>query len=408
LVFACLLCLLFDLDFVAGARPQGASASKEPEGSPERSEDESSASTAADAALLDALYGDLLPYQSMAAERSGVVETIAPQVSSLLSEVPASMELGVITNLDSPTQVVERVAHEVVVSPSLAVADVLVSMRSPPRSRLACPAAVDVPASSSAVVSAGLVDCSEVVPLPKVDEVENDFIGALVDSFYNNLEQTIGLVLKGSPVPFSKLKVVLSRGIDCIRDFEGYHQATALELLVDDLEKTVEEWRRLYRSDTASLVDERLAHLVAQRREAQLAAQEAAEAISSDLKSLETEHAEVGSAIDASTSALLDAEDKIKRAEEMIRKANLLLSKATQMRHEETARLAQLKAQSEELARQESSQRATLAEVEARLAQAVDFDEAELRSQALAQAADDRRTRLASLGDRIRSYHIRL
>ena len=55
-----------------------------------------------------------------------------------------------------------------------------------------------------------------------------------------------------------------------------------------------------------------------------------------------------------------------------------------------------------------SSQRATLAEVEARLAQAVDFDEAELRSQALAQAEDDRRTRLASLGDRIRSYHVRL
>ena len=151
-------------------------------------------------------------------------------------------------------------------------------------------------------------------------------------------------------MPFSKLKVVLSRGIDCIRDFEGYHQATALELLVDDLEKTVEEWRRLYRSDPASLVGERLTCLVAQRREAQLAAQEAAEAISSDLKSLEIEQAEVGSAIDASTSALLDAEDKIKRAEEMIRKANLLLSKATQMRHEETARLERLMAQSEELA----------------------------------------------------------
>ena len=92
----------------------------------------------------------------------------------------------------------------------------------------------------------------------------------------------------------------------------------------------------------------------------------------------------------------------------MIRKANLLLSKATQMRDEESARLKQLRARSEELGERKSSQRATLAEVEARLAQAVDFDEDELRSQALAQAADDRRTRLASLGDRIRSYHVRL
>ena len=49
-----------------------------------------------------------------------------------------------------------------------------------------------------------------------------------------------------------------------------------------------------------------------------------------------------------------------------------------------------------------------MAEVEARLSQATDFNEAELRSQALTQAADDRRMRLASLGDRIRSYSVRL
>ena len=111
---------------------------------------------------------------------------------------------------------------------------------------------------------------------------------------------------------------------------------------------------------------------------------------------------------DSSTSALLDAEDMIGKAEEMIRIANLLLSKANPVRLEETVRLEQLKAQNEELVRQGLSQRASLAEVEARLAQAVDFNEAELRSQALAQAADDRRTGLASLGDQIRSYNVRL
>jgi len=211
-----LLHLLSDLGFVTGVDPQGASASKEPEGSPERSEGDSSASSAADAAMLDVLYGDLPPYQPMAAEKSGVVGAIAPQVPSLLSEVPVSSELRVVTNPTSPTQVVMPGAPEAVISPSFAVADVLVSMRTPPRSHLACPTAVDAPASSSAVISAGLVDCSEVVPLPKADEVENDFIGGLVDSFYNSLEQTIGLVLTGSPVPFSKLKVILSRGIDCI------------------------------------------------------------------------------------------------------------------------------------------------------------------------------------------------
>ena len=43
-------------------------------------------------------------------------------------------------------------------------------------------------------------------------------------------------------------------------------------------------------------------------------------------------------------------------------------------------RLEQLKAQSDELSRQESAQRATLVEVEARLAQMASFNEAELRS----------------------------
>jgi len=92
----------------------------------------------------------------------------------------------------------------------------------------------------------------------------------------------------------------------------------------------------------------------------------------------------------------------------MIRKRNLLLSKAEPVRLEETARLEQLKAQSEELSQQGLSQRETLAEVEARLARALDFNEAELRSQALAQAADDRRTRLASLGEQLKSYNVRL
>ena len=81
---------------------------------------------------------------------------------------------------------------------------------------------------------------------------------------------------------------------------------------------------------------------------------------------------------------------------------------AESVRLEEITRLEQLKAQSDELSQQGLSQRATLAEVEARLTRAMDFDEAELRSQALAQAADDRRTRLDSLGERLRSYSVRL
>ena len=103
-------------------------------------------------------------------------------------------------------------------------------------------------------------------------------------------------------------------------------------------------------------------------REAHLAAQEAAKAISSDLKSLDTRKVEFGDAIDASNSALLDAEDKIENAKEMIKKANLFLSKAEPVHLEEIARLEQLRALNEEVLQQKLVQRATLAEIEARLA----------------------------------------
>jgi len=49
------------------------------------------------------------------------------------------------------------------------------------------------------------------------------------------------LVLKGSTTSFSVLKVVLSRSIDSIRDFGGDDQATTLELLVERLERDVDE-----------------------------------------------------------------------------------------------------------------------------------------------------------------------
>ena len=58
---------------------------------------------------------------------------------------------------------------------------------------------------------------------------------------------------------------------------------------------------------------------------AHLEEQEAAKAVSLDLKSLETRKVEIGDAIDASNSTLLDAKDNIEKAKEMIKRANLLV-----------------------------------------------------------------------------------
>ena len=45
-----------------------------------------------------------------------------------------------------------------------------------------------------------------------------------------------------------------------------------------------------------------------------------------------------------------------------------------------------------------------MVEIEARLSQTASFNEAELRSQALTSAAEERKTRLATLEERIKSY----
>ena len=119
---------------------------------------------------------------------------------------------------------------------------------------------------------------------------------------------------------------------------------------------------------------------------------------------METRKIEIRDAINASNSTLLDAEDKIERAKKMIKKANLLLSKAEPVRLEEITRLEQLKAQNDEVLQSELAQKATLAETEARLSQTVNFNEAELRSQAFIRAAEEKMSRLATLEERIKSY----
>ena len=83
---------------------------------------------------------------------------------------------------------------------------------------------------------------------------------------------------------------------------------------------------------------------MAQMREANFVAQEASRAVSSDLKYLNIRKVEIGDVIDASNSALLDTEDKIKKAKEIIKRANLLLSKPEPVRLKDIVRLEQLKA----------------------------------------------------------------
>jgi len=79
------------------------------------------------------------------------------------------------------------------------------------------------------------------------------------------------------------------------------------------------------------------------------------------------------------------------------------LSKVEPVRLEKIARLEQLKVQNDEVLQQEIAQMATLAEIEARLSQTMNFNEAE-RSQAFIRAAEERKNKLTILEEWIKPY----
>ena len=114
---------------VAGVPPLGASTSREPTDLPKGSRGDMSTSTAADAAMLDALYGDLPPYRPEPARGAEVDGTVVKEATSLptisTSEVPSVLpgaELMVITSPTSPTLVVEPAVQKMVTSPTSVVA----------------------------------------------------------------------------------------------------------------------------------------------------------------------------------------------------------------------------------------------------------------------------------------------
>ena len=126
----------------------GASTSREPASFPGKFREETSTSAVVDVAELDVLYRKLSSYQPEPAGDSKVAEEMmAAEPITLPAEpvgemtvvfltppVLATTRLRVITSPTSPTLVIEPLLPKIVTSPTSIVADVLVSMKTPPRS----------------------------------------------------------------------------------------------------------------------------------------------------------------------------------------------------------------------------------------------------------------------------------
>ena len=249
--------------------------------------EETSTSATLDTVELDALYRDLPSYQPESvgdlatAEETRVVlpptlstEQIASRlesagemtVASTMPLVLATTGLRLITSPVSLTLIVKLAFSGVVTSATSLMASVLVSMKTPPR----FPA---IPHPSQTIASATSFTVVTVKPVeglslgitlsPRVIEAEKEFVTEMVDNFYKSLKRFFALILKGSTTSFAALKVVLSRNIKSIQDFRGDGQAISLELLVENFERDVGEWRHLSISDLTPLIDEELKRLAA-------------------------------------------------------------------------------------------------------------------------------------------------
>ena len=115
---------------------------------------------------------------------------------------------------------------------------------------------------------------------------------------------------------------------------------------MEDLEQNVGEWHHLNSSDLTPFIEEEVKCLSEHMQKTYVETQQALEAESQELKSLEAEKIKIADVIDASNNAHDDANEQLEKAEAMIKRANFLISKAEPVRVEETARLEQLSVQS--------------------------------------------------------------
>ena len=225
-----------------------------------------------------------------------------------VSSVPANTILEMITDPSSSTLAIEPAFSAMLTDPGSSVASMLISTEGSPQLTVSSAPLMTAPMTPSMIITTKPMETTPlgITRSPRVIEVEKEFLAKLVDSFFKSLSRC----LKGSTTPFESLKVVLSRAIENIRDLRGADQATSLKLMVEELEKDMGEWRHLNDSDLTPLVEEEVKRLSEQMQKTYVEAQGEVEAVSQELKSLESEKIKIADATEASSNALAFTNDQ--------------------------------------------------------------------------------------------------
>jgi len=187
-------------------------------------------------------------------------------------------------------------------------------MKTPPRLLpISSVALTTAPATPSTIVTNKLSKTppSKLARSLGVIEVEKEFVAETIDTFYKSLKKMYLFGVEG----FNQ-SIRVSKGGPYAehRDHQGFggtDQATSLELIVEDLEQDVGEWRRLNSSNLTLYVEEKVKHLSEHMQRTYAEMQQELEVKSQELKSLAGEKIKIADAIDASNNALADANKQL-------------------------------------------------------------------------------------------------
>ena len=212
------------------------------------------------------------------------------------------------------------------------------------------------------------------------------------------------MIFKSTPTSFASWRPIFSRVIESIQDIGGITEAESLEELINRLEKDIGEWNNLRQLDLTPLVEAKLERLSEQMQNNYLETSQEAEAVSQEVKSLETREAEVAEAMVVFKEALDAAQNQIKKVEEMITRANLILSKAEPVRQAEIIGLEEMTVESIQIQHSGAEKKTTLKEIKSRLEKRAAFNQEELKPHAMLKVEEERNSRLSAIEAKIKSY----
>jgi chromosome segregation ATPase len=249
-------------------------------------------------------------------------------------------------------------------------------------------------------------------------DLEEGLVQSFIQNFYNSFQQCVSLMLKGSRIPFSSLKVALTRSVDNIRDVGGNERAEVFEQMISDFETDVKALQELTQASPSSLIEEEINRLMSKMQEDRIVMQNRLSELSGSLSEIKSRKAVVStdfdmaharikaliSDMDNARSSIEKANKMIERARDMIAKAEVVLEKSAPLYKADSSSLEALENEKLVLRGEEARVSREIAAIEAHLATLAGGLTEDMKREASIKAEEERRRKILLARNKVKSY----